>query len=70
VDTDGTALGYDDKYTIKDAGGLCLSLGKDSDMFHDFYFKVTTDICDGTTKQKWNAEATVQDPEMENLHEK
>jgi hypothetical protein len=70
LDTDGTALGYDDKYTIKDAGGLCLSLGKDTDMYHDFYFKVTTEMCDGTTKQKWNAEATVQDPEMENLHEK
>jgi hypothetical protein len=69
-DTDGTALGYDDKYTIKDGGGLCLSLGNNDDMYHDFYFKVVVEICDGTTSQKWNAEATVQDPEMENLHEK
>lgn len=69
LDGAGNVLAYEDKYTIKDGTGLCLSLGSESDMYHGYYFKVIVQACDGSTQQKWNAEQTDQDPMMANLHE-
>jgi hypothetical protein len=70
LDAAGNELHYADKYTIKDDQGRCLSLGSDQQMYHDYYFKVVVQDCDGSTKQKWNARETEQDAGMANLHEK
>jgi hypothetical protein len=70
LDAAGNELAYADKYTIKDDQGRCLSLGSEQQMYHDYYFKVVVQECDGGTKQKWNARETQQDARMANLHEK
>jgi hypothetical protein len=72
---------YDVRYTIKEKSGqgLCLSLspttGDNPDYFVPSgtslqYSKLTTDRCDGTTRQKWNADPNTISSALQNTIEK
>jgi hypothetical protein len=68
-------LNYADKYTIRDdtvttpAGGLCLAPGNNSDLLNGEYYKAVVANCDGSTAQKWNADASLDAATVTNTHE-
>lgn len=66
----GNELAYSDKYTIRDQNNLCLSLSANTDLYNNTYYKAVLATCDGSTSEKWNAQANVQTPVLEDLHEK
>ncbi len=70
-DSSGNELAYKDKFTIRDSStpGLCLSLSKPTDLYNKQYQKAVVETCDGSSQQKWNAQANVQEPVLENMHE-
>ena len=73
--TQTTELPYAQKYTIKDdtvtspAGGLCLGLSPNSDLYDGQYYKGIVTPCDGSTSQKWNADASLGASALTNIHE-
>lgn len=70
-DSKGDALPYADKFTVVDAtGDLCLTLTSGSDDAYNGYSKAIVTECDGSTAQKWNAQANVQTPLLVNTIEK
>ncbi|MBN9611060.1 MAG: hypothetical protein BGO26_16980 [Actinobacteria bacterium 69-20] len=70
-DASGNELAYKDKFTIRDSSspGRCLSLSKTTDLYNNQYQKAIVETCDGSSQQKWNAQANVQEPVLENMHE-
>lgn len=68
-DSSGNDLSYAQKYTIVDAAGRCLSLGPNSDLYISQYLKATVSKCDGSTGQKWNANASLDSARLINTHE-
>jgi len=69
-DSSGNELAYKDKFTIRDYQGRCMSLSGTDDLYNGQYQKAIVETCDGSTEQKWNAMANVQDPVLEDIHEK
>lgn len=73
--SDGTDLGYDQRYTIVDSASagttqpLCLGPGANSDLYLGVYLKVTIAVCDGSTGQKWNADPSTGKSALQNTHE-
>ncbi|MCU1656830.1 MAG: hypothetical protein JWO57_1486 [Pseudonocardiales bacterium] len=63
-------LPYDSKYVIKDANGLCLGLGPNSDLLNGTYVKAVVTPCDGSTSQKWNADPSTGKSALQNTTEK
>lgn len=66
---------YDKRYTIVDSRGWCLSLsptsGTGADWFTPIntssqYSKLTSDTCDGSTRQKWNADPKTLSSPLQN----
>lgn len=68
-DANGLDLPYAMKYTIVDANGQCLALGQNSDLYTGQYLKAVMAPCDGTTSQKWNANASLDAARIVNTHE-
>jgi Tfp pilus assembly protein PilX len=68
-DTSGTDLPYAQKFTIVDGNGLCLSTGPNSDLYISQYLKAVVATCDGSTGQKWNANASLDASRIINTHE-
>ncbi|MEO9236470.1 MAG: ricin-type beta-trefoil lectin domain protein, partial [Jatrophihabitantaceae bacterium] len=63
--------GYDQRYSISDSSyNLCLSLGPTTDLFQGQYSKIIMQRCDGSSAQKWNAAANIQDSSVTNVQEK
>lgn len=70
TDADGNPEPQQDKYTVQDAKGYCLSLTTDTAVaYNGQYSKVIVAPCDASTLQKWNASADVQTPALKNLME-
>ena len=70
TDSDGNTLPYAQKYTKVDAKGFCLSLTQGTaDAYNGAYSKAIVSTCDGSTAQKWNAQANLQTPLLENTVE-
>lgn len=67
-DASGNDLPYAQKYTIVDAGGNCLGLGRASDKWNA-YLKAVVTTCDGSTAQKWNADPSVLASRLTNTGE-
>jgi hypothetical protein len=63
-------LPYEQKYVIKDASGLCLGLGPNSDLYINTYLKVAVTTCDGSTGQKWNADPATGKASLKNTRER
>lgn len=62
---------YDKRYSISDSSyNLCLSLGPTTDLYQGQYSKLIMERCDGSSKQKWNAAANIQDSNVTNVLEK
>jgi hypothetical protein len=61
-------LPYARKFTIVDAQGLCLSPGPTTNKYYQ-YLKVTVEVCDGSTGQKWNADPSLDAAKLTNTHE-
>lgn len=68
-DAGGNDLPYAKKYTVVDGSGLCLALGQTSDLYNAAYLKAVVKTCDGTTAQKWNANASLDSSRLLNTHE-
>ena len=68
--TDATELAYADRYTIKDSSGRCLDLGPNNDLLNGAYYKITTEQCDGSTAQKWNADPSKLKASLTNTRER
>ena len=66
-----SALTYDQRYTIVDSSNstLCLGLAPTSDLYLGQYQKIVTATCDGSTGQKWNADASTGHSVLQNTHE-
>lgn len=67
--SDGSGLPYAQKYTIADATGYCLGFGPGSDKLNGQYLEVVTAKRDGSTGQKWNANASLDTSRLSNKHE-
>lgn len=63
------ALPYAKKFTIVDEKGFCLGPGRPDDLRNDAYLKVTVQTCDGSTGQKWNADASLDLSRITNTRE-
>lgn len=71
---------YDVRFTVKDSNGLCLSLtpinGPKVDVFSPSggssltYSKLAVEQCDGSTRQKWNADPYTPPSAVQNTTEK
>lgn len=69
---------YAQRYTIVNQAGLCLSLSPTSGAADWYtapgttlqYSKLTADTCDGTARQKWNADPDPQSATLRNTGEK
>lgn len=70
TDSQGNTLTYADKFTVVDSAGLCLSLTPGSGDTYNGYSKTIVQACDGSTAQKWNAQANVAKPLLVNTIEK
>jgi hypothetical protein len=68
-DASGTDLPYAQKFTIVDGSGLCLGTGSSSDLHLNLYIKAIVTTCDGSTGQKWNANASLDASRITNTHE-
>ena len=71
-DSAGTEeLPYAERYTIKDASStpLCLGPGANSDLHNGQYYKAIVAACDGSTGQKWNADASLDTATLTDTHE-
>ena len=66
-----TDWSYDKRYSISDTSyNLCVSLGSTTDLYQGQYSKIIVERCDGSSKQKWNAAANIQDSSVQNVLEK
>ncbi|MGI8665517.1 MAG: ricin-type beta-trefoil lectin domain protein [Jatrophihabitans sp.] len=66
-----TDWSYDQRYAISDPSyNLCLSLGDTTDLYQGQYSKIVMQRCDGSSEQKWNAAANIQDSSVQNVREK
>ena len=68
-DASGNDLPYAQKYTIVDSSGNCLGMGPNSDLLNGQYVKAVVTKCDGSTGQKWNANASLDAAKLTNTHE-
>ncbi len=68
-DTSGSDLSYAQKFTIVDSQGSCLGSGVGTDLHLGQYLKATVSRCDGSTSQKWNANASLDASRVTNTHE-
>lgn len=74
-DAKTSSLTYANQYTIKDstttspAGGLCLGIGGNSDLYINVYTKAIVTTCDGSNGQKWNASAITSAATLTNTTE-
>ena len=68
-DAAGNDLPYAQKYTLVDGAGRCLGPGPNSDLLNGQYVKAVVATCDGTTGQKWNANASLDAAKLTNTHE-
>ncbi len=65
----GSDLPYAQKFTMSDQRGFCLALGPNSDLYNNAYYKAVVAGCDGSTAQKWNADASLSTATQQNTHE-
>jgi Tfp pilus assembly protein PilX len=68
-DASGTDLPYAQKFTIVDGAGRCLGIGSSTDLYLSQYLKAVVSTCDGSTGQKWNANASLNASRIINTHE-